>query len=174
PLVRGAHHAAGAFRGDDGFFQLEGVPFGHRLPHGFAVFRHTEHAERRRAMVREIAVEITPAPVLCRIRAHHGVALSRYGGAVHLHVVRAAQRGGGLARVYRDLLAAPGAQLPELGGGEADRRERGRTRLTDAEGRRQGRIGIARDLDGAGARVTPAGGPQGRAHPILTRGGHRS
>src|SRR2546422_3936884 len=74
-------------------------------------------------MVREIAVEIAPAAVPGRIGAHHRVALGRHGRAVHLHVVRAAERGRGLARIDRGLLAAARAQFPEIGDGEADRQE---------------------------------------------------
>ena len=167
PFVHGAHHAAGALGGDDRLLELERVPLRHRLAHRLAIFRHAEHAEGGGAMVREIAVEIAPAAVLGRIDAHDRVALGRHGRAVHLHVVPAAERGGRLARIDRDLLATPGAQLPQIGDGEADRRERGGTGLADAERRRQDRIGAAGDLDRAGALLGPAGDRQQRAQSII-------
>ena len=108
-------------------------------------------------MVREVAVQIAPAAVLGGIDAHHRVALGRHGRPVHLHVVPAAERGGRLAGIDRDLLTTPGAQLPQIGDGEADRRERGGAGLADAERRRQDRIGAAGDLDRAGALLAPAG-----------------
>src|SRR5438093_934886 len=94
PLVHGAHHAAGALRGNDRLLELERIPLRHRLTHGLAILRHAEHAERGGAMVREVAVEVAPASVLGRIDAHHRVALGRHGRPVHLHVVPAAERGG--------------------------------------------------------------------------------
>ena len=174
PFVHGAHHAAGAFRGDDRLLELERVPLRHRLAHRLAIFRHAEHAESGGAMVREIAVEIAPAAILSRIDAHHRVALGRHGRPVHLHVLSAAQRGGRLAGIDRDLLAAPGAQLPQIGDGEADRRERGGAGLADAERRRQYRIGAAGDLDRAGALLGPAGDRQQRAQSIIGHGRNSS
>ena len=166
----GAHHAPGALRGDDRLLELERVPLRHRLAHRLAIFRHAEHAEGGGTMVREIAVEIAPAAVLGRIDAHHRVALGRHGRPVHLHVTPAAERGGRLAGIDRDLLAPPGAQFPQIGDGEADRRERGGTGLADAERRRQDRIGAAGDLDRAGALLGPAGDRQQRAQSIIGHG----
>ena len=147
PFGHRTHHAPGAMRGDDRLLELERVPLRHRLAHCLAIFRHAEHAEGSSTMVREIAVEIAPAAVLGRIDAHHRVALGRHGRPVQLHVTPATERGGRLAGIDRDLLAPPGAQFPQIGGGEANRRERGGTGLTDAERRRQDRIGAAGDLD---------------------------
>ena len=48
PFVHGAHHAAGALRGDDRLLELERVPLRHRLAHRLAIFRHAEHARARR------------------------------------------------------------------------------------------------------------------------------
>src|SRR5262252_2800541 len=79
----------------------------------------------------------------------------------------AAERGSGLAGIDRDLLAAPGAQSPEIGNGEAERRERGGRGLADAEGRGQDRIGAPGDLDGASAIPAPAGDRQNRAQSVL-------
>ena len=84
PFVHGAHHAAGALRGDDRLLELERIPLRHRLAHRLAIFRHAEHAEGGGTMVREVAVQIAPAAVLGRIDAHHRVALGRHGRPVHL------------------------------------------------------------------------------------------
>ena len=167
PFGHGAHHAPGALRGDDRLLEFERVPLRHRLAHRLAIFRHAEHAEGGGTMVREIAVEIAPAAVLGRIDAHHRVALGRHGRPVHLHITPAAERGGRLAGIDRDLLATPGAQFPQIGDGEADRRERGGTGLADAERRRQDRIGTAGDLDRTGAFLGPAGDRQQRAQSII-------
>ena len=79
----------------------------------------------------------------------------------------AAQRGDRLAQVDRDLLAAPGAQFPEIGGGEPGRGERRGTGRTDAERRRQYRVGAAGDLDRAGPLLGPAGDRQDRAQCVV-------
>ena len=144
PFGHGAHHAPGALRGDDRLLEFEGVPLRHRLAHRRALFWHAEHAEGGGTMVREIAVEIAPAAVLGRINPHHGITLGRYWRPVHLHVTPTAERGSRLAGIDRDLLAPPGAQFPQIGDGEADRRERRGTGLADAERRRQDRIGSRR------------------------------
>ena len=89
---------------------------------------------------------------------------------VQLHVVPAAQRGRRLAGIDRDLLAPPGAQLPQIGDGEADRRERGGAGLADAERRRQDRIGAAGDLDRGRTLVGPAGDRQDRAQSFMRHG----
>ena len=91
PFVHGSHHTAGALRGDDRLLELERVPLRHCLAHRLAIFRHAEHTEGGRTMVREIAVEIAPAAVLRRIDAHYGVALGRHRRAVQLHVMPAAE-----------------------------------------------------------------------------------
>jgi hypothetical protein len=121
-------------------------------------------------MVREITVEIAPAAILGRIDAHHRIALGRHGRPVQLHVTPAAERGGRLAGIDRDLLATPGTQLPQIGDGEADRRERGGTGLADAERRRQDRIGAAGDLDRVGAFLAPASNRQKRTQSIISHG----
>ena len=82
----------------------------------------------------------------------------------------AAERRGRLTRVDRDLLTAPGPQGPQIGDGEADRRQRGGAGLADAERRRQDRIGAAGDLDGARLLVAPAGGRQDRAQSLIGHG----
>ena len=121
-------------------------------------------------MVREVAVEIAPAAVLGGIDAHHHVALSRHGRAVHLHVMPAAERGGRLPGIDRDLLSTPGAQFPQLGDGEADRRERGGAGLADAERRGQDWIGDSGDFDGAGALGVPPGDGKNRAQRSVAHG----
>ena len=118
-------------------------------------------------MVREIAVEIAPATVLCRIDAHHRVALGRHLRAVQLHVMPAAERGRRLATIDRDVLSTSRAQLPQIGDGEASRRKRSGAGLADAERRWQDRIGAAGDLDRAGAFLGPAGYRQDRAQSIV-------
>ena len=62
-----------------------------------------------------------------------------------------------MAQIDRDLLAAAGAQFPEIGGGEAGRGERRGARRPDAERRRQDRVGAAGDLDRARPLLGPAG-----------------
>ena len=170
PLVHGAHHAAGALRGDDRLFEFERVPLGHCFAHRLAILRHAEHAERGGTMVREVAVEIAPAAVLGGIDTHHHVALSRHGRAVQFHVMPAAERGGRLPGIDRNLLSTPGAQFPQLGDGEADRRERGGAGLADAERRGQDWIGDSGDFDGAGALGVPPGDGKNRAQRSVAHG----
>ena len=74
PFRLRAHHAAGALGGDDRLLQVGGVPGRNGARHRVAILRHAEHAERGRAMVGEIAVQIAPAAVLGRIDAHDAVA----------------------------------------------------------------------------------------------------
>src|SRR5947208_14675960 len=81
-----------------------------------------------------------------------------------------AQRGGCLACVGRYLLVPPGAHQPQIGDGEADRRERSGAGLADAERRRQYRIGAAGDLDLAGPFVAPAGDRQDRTQSVVGHG----
>ena len=71
PFGHAAHHAAGALGVDDRLLELERIPGRHGTTHRVAVFRHAEDLERGLAMVREIGVDIAPAPVLRRIDAHH-------------------------------------------------------------------------------------------------------
>src|SRR6266436_7057299 len=66
-------HATGALCGNDRLLEIGGVPGGHCARHGVAILRYAEHAERSRAMIGKIAVEIGPAPVPRRIEAHDGV-----------------------------------------------------------------------------------------------------
>jgi hypothetical protein len=107
-------------------------------------------------MIWEVAVEIAPAAVPGRTDAHYRVPLGRDGRPIERHVVPAAERGGRLAGVDRDLLTTPGGQGPQIGHGEAHRSERGRTGLADAERRRQDGVGAAADLDRPGALIAPA------------------
>ena len=67
-------HAAGALCGDDRLLEVGGVPGGNGARHRIAILRHAEHAERGRAMIGEIAVEIAPAAVPGGIDAHDAVA----------------------------------------------------------------------------------------------------
>ena len=162
-----AHHAARALGGDDRLLELERVPLRHRLAHRVAILRNAEHAQRGGAMVREIAVDIAPAAVLRRIDAHHRVALGRHRRAVHLQVMAAAQRRGGVARYRPRPPAAPGAQLPQIGDREPGRGERGGARLADPERRRQYRIGAAGDLDAPARVLGPAGDRQDGAQRFI-------
>ncbi len=66
-------HATGALCGNDRLLEIGGVPGGHCARHGVAILRYAEHAERSRAMIGKIAVEIGPAPVPRGIEAHDGV-----------------------------------------------------------------------------------------------------
>ena len=79
PFVHAAHHAAGALGGDDRLLELERIPLRHRLAHRLAILRHAEDAQGGGAVVREIGVDVAPAPVLRRIDAHDRVALGRHG-----------------------------------------------------------------------------------------------
>ena len=114
-------------------------------------------------------MDVAPAAVLGRVHAHHRVAVASRPGAVHLQIMPAAQRGDRLAQIDRDLLAAAGAQLPEIGGGEPGCRECSGTGRTDAKRRRQHRVGAAGDLDRAGPLLGPAGDRQDR-HPTIIGG----
>ena len=60
----------------------------------------------------------------------------------------------------------PVRSVPQIGDGEADRGERGGAGLADAERRRQDRIGVAGDLDRAGALAAPAGDRQDRTQGV--------
>src|SRR5215471_15245701 len=170
PLVHGAYHAPGALRSDDRLFEFERVPLGHCFTHRLTIFRHAEHAERGGTMVREVAVEIAPAAIFGGIDTHHRVALSRHGRAIHLQVMSAAERGGRLPGIDRDLLSTPGAQFPQLGDGETDRCERSGAGLADAERRGQDWIADTRDFDGAGALAVPPGDGKNRAQRSVAHG----
>src|SRR5262249_12456257 len=170
PLVHGAYHAASALRSDDRLFEFERVPLGHCFAHRLTIFRYVEHAERSSTMVREVAVEIAPAAILGGIDAHHHIALSRHGRAVHLHVMPAAEPGGRWPGIARDLLPTPGAQSPQIGDGEADRRERSGAGLADAERRRQDWIADSGDFDFAGALAVPPGDGKNRAQRSVAHG----
>ena len=115
PFRHAAHHAAGALGGDDRLFEFERVPFGDRLAHRLLVLGDAQHFERGGAMVREIGVDVAPAPVLGRVHAHDRVALVRDLGLFHLEVMAAAQRRGGAPRIDGDPLLLAAAQFPEIG-----------------------------------------------------------
>jgi hypothetical protein len=74
-----------------------------------------------------------------------------------LHVVGAAEGGGGLSDVDGDVLAAAGAMLPQVGGGETGGGEGCGAGDADAEGRGQDRGGAAGEAD----RVRVVGGEAG-------------
>lgn len=75
PFLLRAHHAARAASLDDRCLECERVPASDRIPHRRTVLRYTEHAERGRAMMREVGVNVAPAAVLGRIHAHHCITL---------------------------------------------------------------------------------------------------
>ena len=102
-------------------------------------------------MVREIGVDITPSAVLSRVHAHHLVAFAAHLDAIHLQVIAAAQRGGGVAQINPNLLPPPGAQLPQICRREPSGRYCRGTGLPDAEWRRQDGVAATGDLDRAGA-----------------------
>ena len=81
PLRLRASHAAGTIRGNDGLLEVGGVPGGNGTRHGVAILRHTKHGKRRRAMVGEIAVQITPASVPRGIDTHDAVLRGWNAGA---------------------------------------------------------------------------------------------
>src|SRR6516162_6569044 len=149
PFGHAAHHAAGATGGDDRLFEPERVPLRYRAPYRLTVLLTAENAQRGGAMVWEVGMDIAPAAVLGRVHAHHRIAVFPDFGAVHLQVMTAAQRGDCLAQTDRDLLAAPGAQFPQIRCGETSRCECRGPGRTDAERRRQHRVVAAGDLDGA-------------------------
>ena len=126
-----------------------------------------EDPKSRLAMVRKVRVDIGPASVLRRVETHHRVTVGRHASPVQLQVMSAAQRGGRLAGVDRYILAAAGTQLPEVGGGEARGRERGRGRFTDPERRGQDRIDVSADLDGTQPIIVPAGDRQDRPQRVV-------
>ena len=74
PFGLAAHHATGAFGGNDRLLEVSGIPAGHGARHRGAILRHAEHAECRRAMVGKIAMQIAPASVTAGIDAHDAVA----------------------------------------------------------------------------------------------------
>ena len=106
-------------------------------------------------MVREVAVEITPAAVLRRVDAHHRVAPVRHGRPVDLQI--GPLRNDAVAwRVSTAACWRRGARLPQIGDGETDRRKRRGAGLGDVKRRRQDRIVAAGDLDFPGPRLGPA------------------
>src|SRR6476620_11261233 len=133
--------AAGALCINDRLLEIGGVPGGNCARHCVAIFRYAEHAEYHRAMIGKIAVEIGPAPVPGRIEAHDSVSCGRNSCAGELNVVAAAQRSCGLAKINCHSLTPPGTSLPQLRGRKPGCSESCSTRCTDAERRRQHRIG---------------------------------
>ena len=91
-----------------------------------------------------------------------------------LHVVPAAQRSGGLAKIDRHLLAPPGTDLPQLGGREPARSHCRRTGRADAERRRQHGVGATGERDLRGMPVGPTGDRQDRAKSFIRHGHDRS
>ena len=165
-----AHHAAGAFGGDDRFLQVGGVPVQHGLRHRFAVFRHAEHAQSGGAMIGEIGVHVAPAAIFGGIDAHDGVAPGGDLAVAELHVVAAAQRRGGVAHIDGDRLAPAGAHFPQIGGGEAGRGQSRGAGHADAERGRQDRVGAAGDLNRRRAIGRYSGGGQDRAQGVVRHG----
>ena len=140
PFVHGPHHAPGAIGRDDCLLQLLGVPTGHRLPHRLLVFGNAEHLQCGGAVVREIAVQVTPTTVPGRVDTHDRVAFGRNVVFFELHVTPAAKRGGCPPYVHSDLLTSPGARFPDVRDGEADGPKRGGAGFGNAKGRGQERV----------------------------------
>ena len=151
PLGFGAHHAAGAFVGDDGFLEVERVPGGDGFGDGVAGFLAAEDFQGGGAVVGEIGVDVAPAAVFRRIDAHDRVAGGGNFTVTELHVLAGAEGGGGLADVDGDGLGAAGAVMPQAGGGEAGCGDGGGARLADAE--RRGQDGVGATGEGHGIRV---------------------
>src|SRR6185312_6985272 len=101
------------------FLEIGGVPVRHGATDGFTILVDAKHLERHGAMVREVAMEVAPSAVAAGIETHDAVARRRNRTVAELHVGPAAQRGGGLAQIDRDLLAATGTQFPEVRSGES-------------------------------------------------------
>src|SRR5262245_37099171 len=81
PLPLPASHAASTSCLNDRLRKVGGVPGGDGTRHGVAILSHAKHSKRRRAMVREIAMQITPASVPGGINAHDAVLLGCNAGA---------------------------------------------------------------------------------------------
>ena len=75
---------------------------------------------------------------------------------------RPGKRRRGLTGIDRDLLATAGAQLPQIGNGNADRRDGGSAGLANEERRRQYRVSTGGYLDAGGALLGPTGDRQKR------------
>ena len=157
PFGHGPHHAAGSPGGDDGFLKFQGIPLGHRAPHGIAVFRHAQHTQGGVPVVGEIAVQVAPAPVFGRIHPHYRRAFPSHRRAVEFQVLAAAKGRRGPPRVDGNVLTTPSAEFPKVRHGEAHGRQAGRRGFPDSEGRGQYRVNSARKLDLTGPRVVPTG-----------------
>src|SRR5262245_26230989 len=170
PFRLRAGHAAGAICSNNGLLELSGVPGGNGTRHGVAILRRTKHGKRRRAMVGEIAVQITPASIPRGIDAHDTVVRGRNAAAGKLEITPAAQRGRGLAKVDCDFLTPPGANLPQLAGREPCGSQSCSTSRADTERRRQHGIGTASEHHLRGLPVGPTGDRQNAAQRFVWHG----
>ena len=106
-------------------------------------------AQRRGAMVREIAVQEHPAAIGARIEPAHRIERLLGRRARDAQIAGAAQRRRGVAQIDGDRLARTAATLtPQLSGRGGRRGDGGGAGGADAERRRQDRIG-AGDVDTA-------------------------
>ena len=99
---------------DDRFLQLQGIPAGYRLSNSLSILFDTQHRKSRIAVIREVAVQIAPAPILGGIHAHQRMPLGCNRLSVLCHVAAAAHRCRGLAYINPDILSAPCSNLPEV------------------------------------------------------------
>ena len=172
PLVHGAHHSTSAPGGDDGLLELQCVPLGDRSANRIPIFLYAEHSEGGGTVIREVAVQVAPTSVFGGIEPHDAVAIGRNRCGIQRQVPRTAQRGSCLPRVDGNLLAAPRAHLPQVGDGQAHRRQCSRAGLADAERRGQYRISVVGDINVSRALRIPARDRQDGAQELVGHGGH--
>ena len=127
-----------------------------RALHRFFVVRHAKELEEPTAMMRQIGVQPRPAPVAAAIKPGEVVVIFVGPFAVDAQITLAAEFDRRMAHIDADVLAASGAQPPQLRRGQrrgADRRLR---RRSHRKRRRQHRLG-AGELNLAERRVVVTG-----------------
>jgi hypothetical protein len=156
PLLRAPRDAARHAGGGERLFERETVPAPGRMYDALAVGRSAEEADDAGAVMREVAVEIDPAFITCRVEAGELVRGLGRLRPVECEVAMAAQRRRGPAQIDEDVLSAAAAQRPEPGGGKSCRGKRGGASGADAVRCRQGRVG-ALECDPGEVFLGPAG-----------------
>src|SRR3977135_491324 len=96
-------------------------------------------------MVREIRVNVSPAPIPSWIDAHDRVPLIRNGAIPKPHIKAAPERGRGVMQVDGNCLGTACPLLPKLGCGKTSRGDRGRAGCRNAKGGRQQRVRTPRE-----------------------------
>jgi hypothetical protein len=148
PFSFGTHHAASTAGGDQRFFKVKRIPSGQCPRDTFARAVAAEHLQRRRKMVREIRVKVSPAPIPRWIDSHDRVPLIRNGAIPKPHIEAAPERGRGVMQVDGNCLGTAGPLLPKLGCGKASHGDRSRAGCRNAKGGRQQRVRTPREADG--------------------------